>query len=90
MKDRRQSLDKCLFGPIKLKWDRILVNHGKSEMGNACRHLTRPNFSKLLKNVWEQGVFPKNIISGFESTGIFPVNSLKFSGKYFDTNLLPK
>lgn len=88
--DRIQPLDKCVFGPIKIKWDRILVDHGKSEMGKSCGRLTRHKFSELLKNVWEQGMIPKNIISGFESTGIFPVNSLKFSEKYFDPNLLRK
>nr|XP_023014653.1 uncharacterized protein LOC111504352 [Leptinotarsa decemlineata] len=88
--DRIQSLDKCVFGPVKIKWDKILVAHGKSEMGKSSGRLSKQKFVELLAEVWRDGMTAANIISGFETTGIFPINSAMFPEEFFDPIKLKK
>ncbi|KAI4460092.1 hypothetical protein MML48_6g00008638 [Holotrichia oblita] len=88
--DRIQPLDKCVFGPIKIKWDKILVAHGKSEMGKSSGRLSKQKFVELLSEVWREGIPSTNIISGFKTTGIFPVNPDMFSEEFFDPLKLEK
>uniref|UniRef100_A0A6P7H5K0 Uncharacterized protein LOC114346440 n=1 Tax=Diabrotica virgifera virgifera TaxID=50390 RepID=A0A6P7H5K0_DIAVI len=38
--DRIQPLDKCVFAPVKVKWDKKLVQYGKSEVGQGTGRLT--------------------------------------------------
>lgn len=82
--DRIQPLDRCVFGPVKTKWDKILVAHGKAEMGQSSGRLSKRKFVELLGQVWREGITSENIISGFRSTGTFPVNPAMFSEDYFD------
>lgn len=68
--DRIQPLDKCVFGPIKVKWDK--------------RRLSKEKFDVLLGEVLRECLISKNIVSGFLSTGTYPVDSSKFSEHFFD------
>lgn len=76
--DKIQPLDKCVFDSVKIKWDKILVAHGKPEMGKSSGRLTKQKFVELLAKVWRDGITAANIISGFKNTGIFPINSAMF------------
>ncbi|KAJ8942005.1 hypothetical protein NQ314_010234 [Rhamnusium bicolor] len=82
--DRIQSLDKCVFGPVKIKWDKKLVEHGKKQMGNVSSRLSKGEFSKLLGLVLKESVTPQNVKNGFISTGLFPINHPKFPKHLFD------
>ncbi|KAK9703979.1 DDE superfamily endonuclease [Popillia japonica] len=46
--DRIQPLDKCVFGPLKIKWDKLLVNFGKTQIGQGSCRLTREKFGEFL------------------------------------------
>lgn len=66
-----QPLDKGPFYPLKLAWkevchDYIVKNPGK------C--ITRYEFSQLFSQAWSKAMTIRNVISGFETTGICPFN----------------
>jgi len=81
--DRLQPLDKCVFGPVKKTWERLLVNHGKSNIGKAHTFLRKHEFCSLLGQLWRK-INESNIISGFVSTGLFPINVGKIPTDLFD------
>lgn len=47
-------------------------------MGKGTGRLSKSQFVELLAEVWTHAIKPKNIISGFSSSGIFPVDKTKF------------
>ena len=59
--DQLQPLDVTRFGPVKCKWESLL-NERVVEWGY------------LLSRVWHEGLKPSNAVSGFRTTGIFPVD----------------
>lgn len=71
--DKLQPLDKCVFGPMKTSWEQLLVAHGRSRMGVGPSRLSKDQFSKLLRQVW-LNINPANIIKGFSSTGLLPLD----------------
>ena len=44
----------------------------------------------LLCEIWHDGMKPENAISGFSSTGIWPVNCEKYPLQRYDTRILSK
>ena len=82
--DKLQPLDKCVFGPVKTSWEKQLVEYGKSQMGQSHQRLAKKQFSELLGEVWRVSMTSANIIAGFRSTGIFPLNSNLFPENEFD------
>ncbi|XP_039275953.1 uncharacterized protein LOC120349591 [Nilaparvata lugens] len=46
--DKLQPLDKCVFGPVKSHWEKILVDNGKSKMGQSHQRLLKKEFVELL------------------------------------------
>ena len=66
-----QPLDKGCFGPLKTKWKEVCHNYVSENPGKV---VTRYTFSKLFAHAWMSSMTMRNIISGFETTGIFPVN----------------
>lgn len=76
--DMIQPLDKCVFGPVKTFWEKKLVNFGRKNMGKGTGRLTKSQFVEMLGDVWIQAMKSSNIISGFRSCGIFPVDKSKF------------
>lgn len=89
--DRIQPLDKCVFGPIKRKWDRKLVDFAKIQIeSRESARLSKSLFVELLSQVWTEGMKSQNIIKGFQSTGIFPVDAKKFPETEFNSAALKK
>ena len=82
--DKLQPLDKCVFGPIKTAWEKLLIAHGKKKMGTGSGRLTKGEFTELLGIVWANSMKAENIISGFRSTGTFPVDKTKFPVSEFN------
>lgn len=76
--DKLQPLDKCVFGPVKTFWEKLLISYGKKKLGTGTGRLGKSEFAELLGVVWTQAMKPDNIISGFRTTGTFPVESLRF------------
>lgn len=66
-----QPLDKGVFGPLKMSWRRTCHNFMSKNPGQV---VNRYNFSRLFSSAWFESMTAKNIISGFRTTGIFPVN----------------
>ena len=42
------------------------------------KQLSKAAFGNLISTIWHQGLTKENIISGFSSTGNFPVDSSKY------------
>ena len=82
--DRIQPLDKCVFGPVKVKWDKKLVEYGKTQVGVRSGTLTKEKFGVLLGEVLKESVKLQNVVSGFVTTGIFPVDPKQFPEELFD------
>ncbi|XP_031328129.1 uncharacterized protein LOC116159312 [Photinus pyralis] len=82
--DRIQPLDKCVFGPIKVKWDKKLVQYGKTQVGQGTGRLSKAQFAVFLGEVLRESLLSKNIISGFVSTGTYPIDPAKFPENLFD------
>lgn len=82
--DRLQPLDRCVFKTVKYIWDRKLEAFGKEQMGNSSGRLTKNKFVEYLGATWKEAMLSKNIISGFKSTGVYPVNASKFPEQEFD------
>lgn len=76
--DRNQPLDKCVFGPVKTAWDKKLVENGVKQMGKGSTHLSKDKFTKYLGEMWPDAFTVKNIVAGFTTTGIFPVDTIVF------------
>ncbi len=66
-----QPLDKGVFGPLKLRWRQVVHDFRVSHPGQV---VTQYNFCSLLSKAWVEAMTPKNISSGFSTTGIYPFN----------------
>lgn len=86
--DWLQPLDKCVFKGVKYTCDRKLVAFGKEQMGKGVGRLTKNKFAEYLAETWREAMLPKNIISGFESTEVYPVNAAKFPENEFNPDQL--
>ena len=80
--DVLQPLDVACFGPLKRKWETML-NKRLNELGSTRARLDKATFVDALGDVWHQGLKPANIIAGFEKTGIFPVDRLRYPESRF-------
>lgn len=72
--DVLQPLDKCCFGPLKLKWNNALIEWQRLNQ----RKLGKSEFCDLLCEIWEEGISEQVIKSAFKTTGIFPCNKDKY------------
>lgn len=79
-----QPLDKCVFGPLKTEWNKLLIKFGKQQIGKGIGRLTKGKFSEILGTLWSNSMKCENIKSGFISTGLFPIDKSKFPESYFD------
>ena len=66
-----QPLDKGVFGPLKAAWRETCHSFLVSNPG---RRITKYDFSRLFSEAWMKAMTPKNIVSGFSITGIYPLN----------------
>ena len=90
-----QPLDKGCFGPLKVYWKEECQTYLSKNPGKV---VTRYQFSEIFPKALAKGMTMKNIVGGFKTTGIFPVNreaimpksSLVEEVKTFDTPSLPK
>lgn len=85
MSDKMQPLDVCVFGPVKTKWEALLVQHGKSRMGLGAARLQKAEFGTLINQLWRT-ISPPNIKSGFKATGLFPLDVSMVKDSWFNAN----
>lgn len=89
--DRLQPLDKCVFGPIKTRWEKKLIQFIKTQIElRQSAHLSKARFVELLGEVWMEAMKPHNIVMGFQSTGTFPVDKTKFPESEFNPSSLKR
>ncbi|XP_065650879.1 uncharacterized protein LOC136079085 [Hydra vulgaris] len=65
-----QSLDRTVFGPIKTYYNTCCSDL----MNTYFFTINKSNFCGLFEKAWDQALPAANIISGFQSCGIFPYN----------------
>ena len=66
-----QPLDKGVFGPFKQHWRRVCHDFKISHQGQVINDY---NFCRLFSKVWIESMTTSNIIGGFHTTGIYPIN----------------
>ena len=66
-----QPLDTCVFKPLKTEWNKATHTF---QSKNPGVHITKYNFSRLLKEAWENIMLSSNICAGFKNAGIYPLN----------------
>ncbi len=66
-----QPLDSSCFGSLKKMW---VEECHRYLCENPGRVITRYQFSALFHRAWVRGMTMLNVISGFRSTGVFPLN----------------
>ncbi|KAG5873579.1 hypothetical protein JTB14_011192 [Gonioctena quinquepunctata] len=78
--NRRQPLDKAVIGPLKKyysyecqKW--LLKNPGK--------RITIYDMAEILRDAYPHAFCPKNVVSAFQATGVFPFNDDIFNDDDF-------
>lgn len=71
-----QPLDVSVFKSVKAKWKEVLNNFFQA---NGFSNITKQNFPPLIKAVVEQSFKSENVRSGFETSGLFPLNREKIT-----------
>ena len=66
-----QPLDKGVFGPFKIHWKRVCHDYQVSHPGRVVNDY---NFCTLFSKAWIESMTCVNIVSGFSTTGVYPVN----------------
>ena len=66
-----QSLDKGIFGPLKVTWRRVCHTYLSQNPGQVVHRYV---FSQLFSSAWIEAMTIRNIVSGFRTTGIYPLN----------------
>ena len=75
-----QPLDRTVYGPFKRYYNSVLGNWMKE---NPVTAFFIYGIAQLAKQPFELAFTPKNILSGFPSTGIFPLNPDVFTNDDF-------
>ena len=66
-----QPLDKGVLGPFKTHWKRVCHDFQISHPGRVINYYS---FCSLFSKAWMESMTSVNVMSGFETTGIYPVN----------------
>ena len=66
-----QALNSVPFAQFKKWWEYHLLQYNNAHSGCS---LTKPEFWEVFSPAWNSAMAPKNIISGFRKTGIYPHN----------------
>ena len=86
--DLLQPLDVACFGPIKQLWQKKLNDW--ISLSGAKEPIKKAQFANMLSDVWHVGLSNKNVVAGFEATGVYPANKEKYPQSRFNPNTLRK
>lgn len=75
-----QPLDKCFFGPLKSYFRKEASAWMRQ---NSERRITRYQMGKLIGAAWNKAAAVGVGVSGFESTGIYPLNPNRVPDHFF-------
>lgn len=67
------SLDRTLFGPLSREYNKLCSDYLSSNHANTVDKISWPS---LFNQAYNRSFNPSNIISGFRSCGIVPLNPL--------------
>ena len=85
-----QPLDKGVFGPFKQHWRRVCHDFKVSHPGQV---ISDYNFCRLFSKAWLESMTTSNIVAGFHTTGIYPLDrdaiQLPGEGKLADKLIVP-
>ena len=82
---KTQPLDKGCFGLLKVIWREECHTYLKKNSGKV---ITRFQFSEIFSKAWKRGMTTRNVVAGFETTGIYPFNPDKLIPKHLRKHLL--
>jgi len=82
---RLQPLDKTVYGPFKTYYNRALDGWMRSNPGQTASIYQIPG---CVNEAFMSAMTPRNISSGFRSTGIFPYNRDVFSDAEFEPSMV--
>ena len=88
MTDILQPLDKCCFGPLKRKWEDKL--NARINQFGLTKKVDKAEFVNQISSIWHIGMKESNVIAGFETTCIWPLNKEKYDKSHFDIRLFEK
>ena len=66
-----QPLDCGVFGPLKAHWRAVCHEFTQQNPGKV---ITKFQFSELLSKAWLKPMTPENVMAGFRTTGVYPLN----------------
>ena len=66
-----QPLDCTVLSPLKARWRTVCHDFFQTNPGKV---ITKFNFVSLFVQAWSKAVIPTNIISGFRTCGVYPLN----------------
>ena len=69
--DKLQPLDVSVFGPFKTYLRSLLNDHA---LMHPNKHITVHQLPEFASEAWTKAGTPSNILGGFRSTGIWPIN----------------
>lgn len=69
-----QPLDKGMFGPLKARYSQLCQEYLLKNPGKVINKFC---FSRLFGSAWMQAMSMQNIQSGFQTTGVYPVDRNK-------------
>lgn len=75
-----QPLDRSFFGPLKVYYNKEATLWMQQ---HPSRNITRYQAGQLIGNAWRKAANVGNAVSGFEATGIFPLNSDAIPDHFF-------
>ena len=73
-----QPLDKGTYGPLMIEWRKVCHDYIVQNPGKV---VTQNNFSSLFLKAWMKSMTITNIMAGFSTTGIYPVDRNKVISK---------
>ena len=84
-----QPLDKGMFGPLKVAWKEALHAF---QIKNPARPISKHNFSSIFSEAWLKSMTPINVLAGFRTTGVYPLNrdAIKLPGDGVVSSLCQK
>ena len=71
MPHETQPLDCAVFSPLKAQWQKVVHDFLQP---NPSQVITKFNFNSLFAKAWVNAITPANLISGFKTCGVFPLN----------------
>ena len=81
-----QPLDKGTYGPLKIEWRKVYHEYVVQNPGKV---ITQNNFSTLFSKTWMKSMTIANVMAGFSTAGIYPLDRNKVISKLEEAMFTP-